>query len=90
MELIASVTARRSSVVDNDNFLALRFVLMILIGDSFIAAGVIIVWYPTCLLLIVCITCYKCINIKYETKFQLLFIYNDCKPTELVNKMDIT
>lgn len=64
MELIASVTARRSSVVDNDNFLALRFVLMILIGDSFIAAGVIIVWYPTCLLLIVCITCYKCINNK--------------------------
>lgn len=47
------VTARRSSD-DSDNFLALRFVLMILMGVSFDGTNAC---NPTCLLLIVCITC---------------------------------
>lgn len=54
IELIVSVVVCRSSV-DIDNFLALRLVLMILIG----AVDGAIVCKPTCLLFIVCITCYK-------------------------------
>lgn len=53
--------ARCRSSFDMDNFLALRLALMIFIGVSF-AADVVIVCNPTCLLLIVCITC--CIKIE--------------------------
>lgn len=59
---IVSVAVCTSSF-DTDNFLALRLVLMILIGVSFAADGVI-VCKPTCLLLIVCITC--CVQGKEE------------------------
>lgn len=48
---IVSVAVCRSSF-DAENFLALRLVLMILIGVSFAAAGAI-VCNPTCLLFIV-------------------------------------
>lgn len=63
MEAIVSVTARRSSA-DNENFLALRFALISLIGESF-TADVVIVCIPTCLLLMVCITCCKAQIVNY-------------------------
>lgn len=56
---IVSVTVRKSSVVNivgSDNFLALRFVFIILMGVSFNEDGAI-ACSPICLLLIVLITC---------------------------------